>query len=254
MVAIIAILMGIVLAALAATRASTRVERTRATIEKLHNIILPLYEDYRYRRVPLSESDVKNIFNTPALRPYWDPDNRFAALPQMSAKAAAMIRLTALRNLVRMEMPERPQDVSLLPLYGTYLPEPSVHQAYRNRTNNGARLDKYASAECLYLIVTLLGGEDARVQFRDDEVADSDGNGLPEFIDGWGNPIKYLRWAPAFNDSEIQLNAPVTETAAADDPDPLDTRKADFQPGKRWTCASCRSSSPPDPTASTTST
>jgi len=34
--------------------------------------------------------------------------------------------------------------------------------------------------------------------FREDEFGDKDNNGAREFIDGWGNPIRFLRWAPAF--------------------------------------------------------
>ena len=88
----------------------------------------------------------------------------------------------------------------------------------------------YAPAECLYLIVTLAGGEDARTQFSADEVGDTDGNGLYEFIDGWGRPIYFLRWAPGFNDSDLQCNITCPQDgvdAAEYDHDPFDTRKVD---------------------------
>ncbi len=31
-------------------------------------------------------------------------------------------------------------------------------------------------------------------RFTDKEVADTDGDGLPEFIDAWGNPLRFYRW------------------------------------------------------------
>ena len=91
-------------------------------------------------------------------------------------------------------------------------------------------MDKNAPADCLYLIVTLAGGEDARAQFAPDEVGDTDGNGLPEFIDGWGRPIFFLRWAPGFNDSDLQWNIFLDQDrvqAAQKDHDPFDPRKVD---------------------------
>ena len=48
--------------------------------------------------------------------------------------------------------------------------------------------------------------------FHGSEVADTDGDGLLEFVDAWGRPIQFLRWAPAFNDSDIQQNV-LNETA-----------------------------------------
>jgi hypothetical protein len=68
------------------------------------------------------------------------------------------------------------------------------------------------SAECLYLIVTVgLRGDD-RAVFKDRDVGDTDfngaGDGMPEFIDAWGRPINFLRWAPGFI-SDLQTQDPV---------------------------------------------
>lgn len=53
-------------------------------------------------------------------------------------------------------------------------------------------------AEVLYLSLTKLdsfGVEATAIdQFKSDELKDTDGNGIPEFIDGWGNPIRFYRW------------------------------------------------------------
>src|SRR5262249_40391068 len=49
-----------------------------------------------------------------------------------------------------------------------------------------------------------------------------DNDGLPCFVDGWGNPIGFLRWAPGFSQwSDIQIADPVNHH------DPLDPRNTD---------------------------
>jgi hypothetical protein len=74
----------------------------------------------------------------------------------------------------------------------------------------------YESAECLAMIVTRGGfSEDAADGFRTDEMADIDSDGAPEFRDGWGRPIGFIRW-PAGYSSLIQPQNATTN------PDPLD--------------------------------
>tara|TARA_Y100001960_G_scaffold274709_1_gene303822 strand:- start:108 stop:668 length:561 start_codon:yes stop_codon:yes gene_type:complete len=34
--------------------------------------------------------------------------------------------------------------------------------------------------------------------FREHEKGDIDGDGMPEILDGWGQPIDFIRWAPGF--------------------------------------------------------
>ena len=69
-----------------------------------------------------------------------------------------------------------------------------------------------------------------------------DGDGAPEFLDAWGRPISFFRWAPGFT-SQIQGNAnllsfpPPTapdplrnwDQAAAADHDPFDLFRVDFK-------------------------
>jgi hypothetical protein len=65
-------------------------------------------------------------------------------------------------------------------------------------------------AEMLYMIVmaALAGDEDSRDVFKPDNIRDTDNDGMPEFIDGWGRPIKFLRWAPGMI-SDLQIVARV---------------------------------------------
>jgi hypothetical protein len=57
------------------------------------------------------------------------------------------------------------------------------------------------SSELLHLIVTRgpVADPDIISHFREDEVRDTNGNGLPEFVDGWNKPIAFRRWPIGFN-------------------------------------------------------
>jgi len=205
-VVIIGLLASILLAALSRARGTTRRQRTKATIAQLNDIVMTHYASYRTRRVPI---------NTTGLDP----------------QAAARARLTALRDLMRLEMPERWNDVleaplSVDPFTKTAIPtqhrvkRPALNLAY-NRIYDRVKtalmasgltdteaddlIGRNGSAECLYMIVTL-GDPDARGMFMESLIGDTDEDGIPEFLDGWGNPIRFFRWAPAFTDSDVQPN------------------------------------------------
>ncbi len=215
------------------------------------------YESYRTRRVPISINAITLGSSTP-----------------MAPIVSAGWRLDALRELMRMEMPDTWWDIvnqdgswalpagtnsnSSFVLTGalTHRPvmaTPSLWLAYQRRflaictanSNNGVQTVpsggadlqiytpgantalpanyqyytptcKYQGAECLYMIVTCGSSDELNDAdlFRATEIGDVDQDGAPEFIDGWGMPIQFLRWAPGFF-SELQ-----THTS----PDPFDTR------------------------------
>ncbi len=59
-------------------------------------------------------------------------------------------------------------------------------------------LPETESSELLYFALTRMStygvapvGSD---EFKTQEVADTDGDGLPEFVDGWGRPLRFYRW------------------------------------------------------------
>ncbi|QEH38164.1 hypothetical protein OJF2_67620 [Aquisphaera giovannonii] len=64
-----------------------------------------------------------------------------------------------------------------------------------------------ARAEMLYALlvegVGPLGSAFSRDDFTDREVRDTDGDGLPEFVDAWGNPLQFFRW-PILYPTDVQ--------------------------------------------------
>jgi len=242
-VTIIGILAALVLGAVHVSREAARKTKTRTTIRKIDGVVTNLYDSYRTRRVPIAFDSVDR------------------SDPKEWSRLLATARLTALRDVMRMEMPDRWADVATPPVAeidtaGTTIARSALSMAYvrmyeRSRTTVGAtygagtfhgegpeRLNRYSSAECLYMIVSMAGGSDARDQFHENEIGDADSDGLPEFQDGWGNPIMFLRWAPGLVGSPLQAQVffdstgteiferdiVAAENASGTDHDPFDSR------------------------------
>ena len=66
------------------------------------------------------------------------------------------------------------------------------------QANLDAHQHNTARSEMLYAIlvegVGPLGSVFSRDDFSDREVKDTDGDGLPEFVDAWGQPLQFFRW------------------------------------------------------------
>lgn len=207
-IAIIAILASMALGALSASAEQAKRAKTEAIVHKLHNVIIDRWESYRTRRLPLTGA------NTPRRR------------------------LSALRELMRMEMPDRYRDLQFTP---NFIATPALQKAYMKRINAAGAIATLStnnqSAECLYLIVSVGMNADDRAVFKDREVADTDNDGMPEFIDGWGEPIEFIRWAPGFS-SEYQSGDP---NADHDVFDPLrveDSSASTSKPAQYWNSGS----------------
>ena len=67
-------------------------------------------------------------------------------------------------------------------------------------------------------------------EFRESEIADTDGDGLPEFVDGWGNPLRFYRWPTRLIDPTAPSPFdPVFETQ--NDPTEVDLTPSDDSDG-----------------------
>lgn len=149
-------------------------------------------------------------------------------LDPQRAEDLAIARLLVKREMMRMEMPERFSDILDPPVL---LPARTSLNRYLYDVLTDPELDptpEHQSAECLYLLgqrdftgapdlwVKLEGqqrdvlhpkyAEEGKV-FDAAERTDLDGDKLWEWRDGWGQPIRFLRWAPGF-ESDLQHYAP----------------------------------------------
>lgn len=161
-----------------------RAARTRSQLAKVNELLMLRWEGYRSRPLPMRIP---------------------ARLGNENAKAYALrvqrTRLAALRDLMRMEMPERMTDVLDLPAVPG-LASPSVRNAYLMHVAQagGNWTPQFQQAECLYLILsTIRDGETTALDFfKPSEIGDVDADGMREVLDGWGTPLVFLRWAPGF--------------------------------------------------------
>lgn len=190
-ITIIGIMASMILFALYGAGEAAKAAKTRSRVVKLSNIIAARYEAYQTRRLPIQI-------------PPGTTDLRLVA----------KYRLDALRDLMRMEMPDRWTDVIDAPASWTPTPisRPGVTDGYLRKYNPASthpNINLHEAAECLYMIVMNGVGEDAdaREVFRAGDSADTDGDGLPEFIDGWGKPIYWVRWPVGFKSDLVQMPA-----------------------------------------------
>jgi hypothetical protein len=166
----------------------------------------------------------------------------------LPAEGGHDIRLLALRELMNFEMPDRWSDIDINlnpmgkpnndrdkstvfiknvpPITRMYYRRYS--QALANANGEGDKLDaveENQGAECLYQIIMLHTGDgEARTMFSPQDIGDVDEDGLPEFLDGWGNPIEFIRWPAGFVDrSSLMTWDTANQTGdSANDHDPFD--------------------------------
>jgi len=233
---IIGIMAGLALSALAGATELAREQRTRAIINKLDQLIMERYEEYRTRAVPIRVA----VGNNP--------------------RQAALIRLNALRELMRLELPDRISDLCTLSelndlqsgdntlnaianlkdaiRVSNLTAIPSVARSYKRRaamaiaTSGSGWSSSHQGAECLYLIVGSMqdGDKSALDFFSPSEIGDTDEDGMKEILDGWGTPIEFLRWAPAFTIENGALTKQTSSFAMPPNrvsPDPFDPAKVD---------------------------
>jgi len=196
--AIIVILVALTLMVSRMVTAAAKETKTQATIQKIDTAIQQIFESYESKFSVIQNRIVNDLATSD--------------LPEVIQQKIAT---HFIRDLMRMEMPQnwaevydsKNSNVSSEPITITlagvnYTAEKSplldyYWQAYNNAEKSPSR------AALLFLIIQNLNPE-ALEAFHGSEVADTDGDGLLEFIDAWGNPIQFLRWAPAFTGTALQ--------------------------------------------------
>ncbi len=158
---------------------------------------------------------------------------------------ASEYRLLAMRELQRLELPNQIVDVANNPLIMPFgppgiinspiFPRPALSKQYLRRAlslspNTPPDLTfwtpQYEGAECLYLILAVSRDNEksALDYFSPSEIGDFDGDGMKEVLDGWGQPIEFVRWPTGYrNDITPAATTPQDSTT----PDPFDPFKVD---------------------------
>jgi len=208
---LIGIMSSFVLVALAGVTTQAKEDRTRAQIMKIHELLMQQWEEYQYRRVPPTKR-MRTAMQTGAT---------------LSSVDMAQQRLLALRELMRMEMPTYISDVAnpahfIAGSAGVATYQPARWRAYNQRASQAnfdwlhpekigdkdirKAVSDYQQAECLYLILSQIRDADSSALefFTEKEIGDVDGDGMKEILDGWGNPIRWMLWAPGYT-SPLQV-------------------------------------------------
>jgi len=224
---IISILASLTLGGLAVARQRVKRDRTEMTIRKIHEVVMPHFERFLNRNVPT---------------PTWTyvggaPTSTVTALQGLGNKGMTLI---GKRRMMTLELPDSWKDLVTAndplelrtadsgvsrqlrrTLPGNAAPDPPNPAAAAAAAN--VRASQFSDAECLWLSVMRAGYADQAIigHFRSDEFGDKDNDGQREFIDGWGNPIRFLRWAPGFvSRYQPMPDASLTETRSHDAIDP----------------------------------
>ena len=206
-VMIITMLAGLTLSALGSARNAAAAARTRATIEKINRVVMKHYASYQYRKVDLGDTT------------------------GMKKENVARLKLNSLRIIIRQEMPDRYDDLSLVTpgQSSNKIKMSAVSQMYYTKVKGSSDSSNMA-AELLYIQV--MADSVGAGMFSESEVGDTDKDGLPEFIDGWGKPIRYILWPAGFFRTD-NCESDLQVTTVATDPkfvhDPFDT--ANLEPG-----------------------
>jgi hypothetical protein len=216
---IIAILAAIFLGALSGAEESARVARTQALVNKLSNMVMARWDVYRTVRLPIA-LDAKAIGG--GQTQMFDSSNDITRFRQNVARR----KMFALREMVRLEMPDRYDDIDPRNFRQVILVRPenpqipvrtAIWHAYQRRMTSAKAArketqnlslaqfidrasERFESAEMLYLVVTtnIDSSEVSGEHINSGDWGDTDQDGMPEFLDAWGQPIEFLRWAPGY--------------------------------------------------------
>lgn len=225
---IISLVTGMTAAAISSVSHTAKLSRTRGIIAVIDDVLTSKYETYKTRPLAVAVPTTTRI--------------------EIEPREAARIRLNMIRDLMRMEMPDRKADVvdgparisgAVAPVafdntsrsfvvgavakrQMTWLP-PAQRQVYQSRippSSTGpfdAWTRDFENAEALYLIVstTFLDGMPAIESIPQANIGDVDGDGMLEILDGWGTPIVFIRWPVDYandtpNDNVNDLGIPRT--------------------------------------------
>ncbi len=286
-IAVIGIMAGMVLYTLAGAQKDASIAKTQATIRKLNEIMLAKWEEFRYRAVkvhlPPEALDTRVIAGQKQtlLSPKEGARLRMMILRdtmrmEFPDRYSDILYAPITYNLVFLTadnpapLSNTNNDVAVSPLIAREVP--GIYNNFRRRfVTTGAIIgnpttitpgavgslnpgitEEYQGAELLYQIVAASNfeGSSALEYFRASEIGDVDGDGMPEFLDGWGQPIRWIRWPAGYGfvdsaslaaaglgsspDAAMKVRPVDADLNDKTVPDPMDPLRTDW----RWSLAS----------------
>jgi prepilin-type N-terminal cleavage/methylation domain-containing protein len=201
---ILSLLVAMSLSAFSAAVNQAKISRTKVIIAKLDQLVMDRWESYRTRPIPLRGTGT-------------------------SARLSSERRLWALREIMRMELPNTPADVTDNPVL---VSRTAISRGYLRKVPSGWSTDPtWQQAECLYLIIASMRDHEKSALdfFTADEIGDLDGDGVPEILDAWGTPIQFIRWPAGYLSSGVTNPALTTQDKTI--PDSFDLLKVDRRYG-----------------------
>lgn len=169
--AIMLVLASLASAAISAAASSQKKLRTKTLIGKLNAIVASQYEEYAGRDVDAASGSLRGQ----ALRAIAQGDlpDDWTIVSTLAAKPATDLT---------------PHQLAYVAVWNSIANKQSVMQSN-------------AGAECLFMVV-MQGGIADCLDCRGlrIDIGDQDGDGMPEFLDAWGSPIRLILWP-----SDLQL-------------------------------------------------
>ena len=195
-ISIVAMLAAMVTVGLSTLRRQAQISRGEQQIKKIDELIQTRFNELINKPVPI---------RFPSLGPNPSPN-------QISFRRFQI--MVCRRELMRMELPDRITDITdnnyifsdptTNTQYSMMLP--SSTNAFRRKAMLNANAgnvwtEDHQGSECLYLILSIMQDQDANAldALFPAEIGDTDGDGMLEVLDAFGNPLGFLRWAPGIS-------------------------------------------------------
>lgn len=255
---LVAILSGMVLTAVQGVTQNARIARTRSIIAIIDSVLQEQYESYKYRPLAVEIPDLSTspdgvaIFGfelSPSeaarVRTIMTRDLQRMELPDKISDIAVRINPTTFAMNLPAEIKAVASPVIEVPgPNGPRMrknPDINARREFPVNWFSGARnvpsrfagyyrralptwTPQHQGSECLYLILssTFVGGAPAIQSIPATSIGDTDGDGMPEILDGWGRPIEFIRWPSGYQlaDSERSIDLSL--------PDDFDLFRTDF--------------------------
>jgi prepilin-type N-terminal cleavage/methylation domain-containing protein len=182
--AIISLLSAAILVALTELQATSKVRRCQQQIEKINQLIVHRWDELLHKPLPRFSYTLT------------------ASGLEARQRELNLKLLTARRELLRLELPERFDDFLIPPaFFDRFPPTTNTFNDRLKQVNIVEARKLHQGAECLYLILSVMQDRDSSALdfFFPSEIGDTDNDGMLEILDGFNQPIGFLRWAPGYS-------------------------------------------------------